>query len=209
MSLQRRAKYLENVEELELWMKTNGHLSEAVMPQEMADHLERLQLAYRWLLENDNSKRKVWPMLLVHYKKIGLRYSEAMARKDVNDAQALFRTANRTTARFICEFQIDAIQERMGHCKRHGKDREFAMLAATLDRYLERLDKYVAEDALMKTDPVPVRMVFDLQEAGIEPEPNLAAKIKAWKEKRARLVGNGYEQAEDATYTELDGDNDQ
>lgn len=208
MSLQRRARYLENVEELELWMKTNGHLPDAIMPQEMADHLERLQLAYRWLLENDNSKRKVWPMLLVHYKKKGIRYSEAMARQDVNDAQTLFRTANRSTARFITEFQIDSIQERMGHCKRHGKDREFAMLAATLDRYLERMDKYVAEDALMKTDPVPVRMVFDLKEAGIDPEPNLEAKIKAWKEKRARLLNNGPDNAQDAEYTELDGNSD-
>lgn len=203
MSIERHFRTVEDVELLERWMKTHPSKRPKEMPDELASYLERLQLANTWLLTH-GSKRKVWPMLLAHYKRKGIPYSESTARRDVDAAQRLFSTISRFQARWTTEMMIDNLLERMDSCARNDKDKEYAALAAVLDRYLDRADRYAKEDEQAMKQPIPVLAVFDPQEAGIKPDPHIRDKIAQWKAKRQameaqRLGGAGIS---DATFTE-------
>lgn len=205
MSIERHLRTIEDVELLERWMKTHPSKRSKEMPAELADYMERLQLANTWL-NTHGSKRKVWPMLLAHFKRKGIPYSESTARRDVDAAQRLFTTISKFQARWTTEFMIDNILERMDSCARNDKDKEYAQLATVLDRYLDRADKYAKEDEEAMKNPIPVLAVFDPSEAGITPDPHIREKIAAWKARRQEMEKKRFNgsSATDASFTEED-----
>lgn len=187
--IQKYVRESSQIEELVAWMKTHPSKRGDDMPAEMRDYYERLFLANTWLNANGGSRKKVWPMLVAHYKAIGQPYSDSTARRDVSDAMELFGSLTRSTIVWVTGYHVDNLMERMDSCKRAGKDKEYALLSGQLDKWMDRYERLVIAEEESIANPIPILAVQDPKELGIPIEHDIEAKIKEWVRKRAEAKG--------------------
>lgn len=192
----------DQVELLMVWMKTHPRKRPEEMPEELFKLFQRLHLAHTWLTKH-GSQKAVWPMLLAHYKALDIPYSESTARRDVKDAMLLFGGVDRQTIVWLTAWQVDNLIERQDSCKRAGKDKEFALLSAQLDKWMLRYERIVLGDEQAIHTPVPILAIHAPLEAGLPENPNIAADIQAYLKKRAEKLRKGPDSAIDAEFTEV------
>jgi hypothetical protein len=190
----------EDIVLLERWMNAAPN-NRPEVPAFLADKLERLQRAYRWLLTH-HSKTKVWQMMHAYYTGMGRKYSEMTARTDVNEAERLFITISPFTVPFTAELMFQSLYERYHAAVRQGNDDAAAKYSNQLDKWADRLERLVRERQEAVHEPIPIRAVFDLKEAGIEPIPDLKARIDAWQRTREERK-NPPPPSTDAEFTEV------
>jgi|APTNR8051073442_1049403.scaffolds.fasta_scaffold00075_12 hypothetical protein len=172
--------------ELVQWMKTHPSKRNTDMPEQMRLYYDRLFLANTWLNAHGGSSKKVWPMLVAHYRAQGLSYSETTAKRDVADAMELFGTLTRATITWVTDFHLNNLMERMDSCKRAGKDKEYALLSAQLDKWLDRYERLVIAAEESVANPIPIMALQAPEELGVPVDPNIHIKIKAFLEAREK-----------------------
>jgi hypothetical protein len=190
----------QSLAELSQWMRTHPSKRSTDMPAHIREYYDRLFLANTWLNAHGGSRKKVWPMLIAHYKAQGIPYSEATARRDVSDAMELFGSVTRSTISWVTSFQLDNLMERMDSCKRAGKDKEYALLSAQLDRWLDRYERIVVAQEESVANPIPIWATQAPEELGVPVDPNIHIKIKEFLEKRKKAQNGG--NIVDAEFTE-------
>lgn len=196
----------EEIVLLERWMSAPAEQKPKEVPAELADKLERLQRAHKWLLQH-HSKRIVCEMMHTFYTDQGRKYSEHTARIDVNDTERLFVLLSPYTGPFVTSGMIDSLYQAYESARRAGNHNAAAKYAITLDKYIERHDRYIKEREEAMTDPIPVLAVFDLEEARVPYDPNIHLKVEAWKAERKRKL-NPPSNLPEAEFTEEPPDND-
>lgn len=193
----------DDVALLDRWLTTPDEHKEK-LPAHLADRLERLTRAYRWLMAH-HSRRKVWPMMHAYYTAHGRKYSETTARNDVIDAERLFLHLTPHTGPYITHLMIDSLYEEYHSAKRRGDGNAAVKYARELDRYIERYDRYIAQRDDASRAPVSILAVFDLKEVNIDADPKINEKIEKWR--KARQQGSD-SNATDADFTVIPDDPD-
>jgi len=150
---------------LERWLAAPAD-SRPEVPAALADQLERLQRAHKYLLIH-HSKRIAWQSMHAFYTGQGRKYSEVTARNDVNDAERLFILVSPYTGPFLVVQMMDSLYERYMSAVRAGDHNAAKGYSSQLDKYIDRHDKYVRERADAINDPIPIIGLFDLSEAGV------------------------------------------
>lgn len=189
-------------EQLQLWIKTHPRKRPEDMPAELHKLYQRLYLANTWMTKH-GSKRHVVAMLLHHYRTLGEPYSDATARRDIHDAMELFGGLDRPTMKWLTQWIVDGLIERLDHCKRAGKDKEYAGLTAQLDKWMIRYERLVMGDEQAIQTPVPILAIQAPEEAGLPVPSNIGQLIADWKKKREQRLLKGGSNAVDADFTEM------
>ncbi|HRH68795.1 MAG TPA: hypothetical protein PLB89_04740 [Flavobacteriales bacterium] len=195
-------KYFDTPDDIDLldrWMSAPPE-KRPVLDERLADRLERMVRAHRWLTAH-YSRRKVWPMMHAFYTSQGRKYSELTARNDVIDAERLFLKVTPHTGPYVTGLMIDSLFEEYHSALRAGQKAEAQKFSIALDKYIDRWDRYVKEREEASTAPIPIIGVFDLKEANIPEDPNIHEKIQQWKASREKKI-NPPPPATDAEFTE-------
>lgn len=172
-------RHLHTVEDVRLliqWMQAPPG-KKPIVPFDANSYLERLRLADRWL-RTHLSKSKVWPMLLVHFKELGVEYSESTARRDCDEAQRLFETLDSNQQRWWVGMMLDVLGESLVSAKNAHKYSEVTRITREIREYLimgERLGLKAPEDL---DKPVPRRILQDPSEAGVDHNPNIREEAR-------------------------------
>lgn len=197
--IERQFQTKQDIELLELWMSAPPW-DKPTLPFDGEEYLRDLQFAYKLLLDHGGSARRVWPMLIAHHKAQGRTYSEATARRRVEEAKRVFLTINSHTTRFTAELMLNSCQEEADSAKRAGKFTEFARLSKEVREWVHVIDNYIREDAERITQPIAIEQVFDPALAGITPDPNIREKVAEYLRKRQEQ--RGLPPIADAEFTE-------
>lgn len=180
--IEKHLKSVEDVEQLILWMQAPVG-NKPVITFDAEQYLERLQLANTWLSQH-LSPKKVRPMLVAHYRKQGIRYGEATARRDVDDAMHLFDPLSAHTGRWWVGTMIDLLGESFLSSKLAHKYNESARIAKVLLEYLKIGESYVQLDLARDVERLNIIQAFSLEEAGIKEDPNAEARLEQWVKAR-------------------------
>lgn len=162
-----------------LWLQSPPD-NKPVLPFDAAAYLERLELANKWLREH-MSVSKVWPMMLEHFRRQG-KYSEATARRDVQDAQRLLGPLDNHNTKYWCNRMLDCLREDYVAARLTKKFGEAARLAREIREYMAFQEELAAEHRKHLLEEVPRLIVFDPEVAGFERDPQARAKAEHWIE---------------------------
>lgn len=205
MSLEKRFKTIEDAELIEVWMGAPEG-AKPVLPERLANYLQRLQLAYRWYQEHGSAK-VVRNMLIAHFRTKEHNYSLKTAIRDLDDAMRVFRTSSKYSTRFTAELMLDNLIERYYSEARAGRGKECAALAKEIREYLKLIDKYLLEDANRAMEAIPIIGTFELEEAGLTRAPGLEDRIqeflKDFEQRKKTGFRSNTDGASDVEFTEV------
>jgi hypothetical protein len=200
--LEKRFKTEDEVQLLELWMAAPDH-AKPVLPFDGAAILLRVQQAHRWLNEHGGSKKIVYGMLVTHYQSAGnTTYSLKTAQRDVEFAMRLFRTDVKGQTRWTTGFMLDSLLERYQSASRANNNKDCAFLAKEIREYMKLLDMYEQQDSARIKEPIPILATYSLEEADLQPIPNLKERVRAFNADWEKRKNNGLSSAIDAEFTE-------
>jgi len=176
--IERQAHNVEDVEMLILWMQAPPD-RKPVVHFDANHYLERLQLADQWL-RTHMSKRKVWPMLLQHFKTKGIPYSELTARRDVDEAQRLFESLDTHQQKYWTGLMLDVLGESLMSAKLAHKYGEVARIAKVIHDYLAMAERMGVKEAneLRREIPRMIQIGHFPEELGVPYDPDIAIKAE-------------------------------
>lgn len=199
--IEKKLNTVEDVEQLILWMQAPPD-HKPIITFEAEPYLERLQRADMWL-RTHMSTRKVWPMMLAHYKSRGDHYSERTARRDVTDAQRLFASLDGHTAKYWSGLMLDVLQEKLVSASIGGKLADLARISKEIREWLKYAEEQGVKDTSKLLDAVPRLLLFDPAETGVEPDPLALEKAQQYLlDRKERLKNKNHRTVVDANYTE-------